>query len=122
MSALVAVLAILVAVPLERPDACDVCPTDCPMHARRDDAASKARHLGCHRASEARSHASDAGGCTMRAGCGHHRTATTFHAVLTPRPSVHRVIVLQPIALATPPPLLAVAPAPPTGPPRLLSA
>lgn len=118
-SAIVAVLALLVAVPLERSRGCDVCPADCPMHAaKRPDGG---QHLGCHRGGShpdrGAEHEVD---CAMRATCGHHATATpvAFQAVLAPCVRVGLALVAEPVlaALRTTP--TRDAPEPPTDPPR----
>jgi len=80
LAALVAVLAVLLAVPFERGRPSDVCPVDCPMHAAR----RVAGHVGCHHAAAPtrRTAANDA--CALCAACGHHFSAAlvAFHAEL----------------------------------------
>ncbi len=89
VTTLVAIVAVLLAVPFERGRGCDVCPVECPMHA----AGGRAKHPGCHHAT-ATSRTPDDGACAMRAGCGHHgqALAAVFHAepcpVVTATPAV----------------------------------
>ncbi len=80
LAALVAVLALVAAVPVERQRGCTVCPVDCPMHA----AGKAAPHVGCHRAMPHAAAPADDGACAMRAGCGHHDGAApaAFHTDL----------------------------------------
>ncbi len=100
LATVVAIVALLMAVPMERGRVCNVCPVDCPMHG----AHRAAGHVGCHHAAEtAHTPASD-GGCAMRASCGHHDSSTViaFHAEL-PLSSIHvgvqvrRVVVVAPL-------------------------
>jgi hypothetical protein len=97
----VAIVALLLAVPMERGRVCNVCPVDCPMHG----AHRAAGHVGCHHAAETAHAADPDGGCAMRAGCGHHDSSTliAFHAELPLVPvhvgvDVRRLTIVVPVA------------------------
>jgi hypothetical protein len=117
VTALVAVLALLVAAPFERGRNCTVCPVDCPMHAVRKSTA----RVGCHHGgstSEA-AHPAEHGACAMRATCGHHGgTLPAFVAVL-PAPVVTTTLVdRRPVTIADRPLVVADDSAPPHRPPE----
>jgi hypothetical protein len=121
IAALVAVVALLVAAPFERRRDCNVCPVDCPMHARQG-----AQRVGCHHGDEtapaARAVDTRPGGdgaCAMRASCGNHGgTLPAFHGELR-APSLVVAIVEQRLApLPDRPVLAADDPAPPERPPE----
>jgi hypothetical protein len=95
----VAIVALLLAVPMERGRTCNICPVDCPMHG----AHRAGGHVGCHHAAEtARAAAPDAG-CVMRAACGHHdsSTLTAFYAE-PPLSPVHIGVEVRGLAVFVP--------------------
>jgi hypothetical protein len=76
---LVAIVALLLAVPMERGRACDICPVDCPMHG----AHHVVGQVGCHHAAESAHDAAPGRRCAMRAGCAHaSSTLIAFHGEL----------------------------------------
>ena len=117
MTALVAVVALLLAAPFERGRSCSVCPVDCPMHAARKASA----RLGCHHggASAETAHSSEHGACAMRASCGHRDGALPAFVAELPPPIVVTTFVR---ARLVPMPerivVVADAPAPPDRPPE----
>lgn len=116
IAALVAVLALLLAAPFERRRDCNVCPVDCPMHARQG-----AQRVGCHHGGETAPAARPTGdgACAMRASCGNHGgTLPAFYGEL-PAPFLLVAIVEQRVApLPDRPVLAADRPAPPDRPPK----
>src|SRR5262249_18709763 len=114
-TALVAVLALVVAGPLERPGVCHVCPPACPMHGQR----ARAPQRGCHHAATRSVHQADDATCALRATCGHHGAGApaTFHAL--PRAAVATRPALVVRAHAAPPASRPSRPAlaPPSEPP-----
>lgn len=112
---LVVVLALAVTVPTMSLRACDVCPSDCPMHAA-NVATGHAKHPGCHRAA-----APAADGCSMRATCG-HTPSLSWPAVLLALPEARfrpaATWTIAPLPSERPSHVLVHLPSPPTGPPR----
>jgi len=117
-TALLAVLALLLAAPFERGRGCDVCPVDCPMHAARR---ASERPVGCHHGGVTPAAApADDGACAMRASCGHHGTAivAVFQAELPPALVVAAIEARPYAALPDRPVHAADGPAPPRRPPK----
>jgi hypothetical protein len=117
VTALIAVLALLLAAPYERQRDCTVCPVDCPMHAARKAAA----RMGCHHGGSTpqAAHPAEHGACAMRASCGHHGgTLPVFTAELSPPATVTIVTDARPVALPDRPIVTADDPAPPHRPPE----
>jgi hypothetical protein len=115
MAALVAILALVVAIPFERARSCGVCPVDCPMHAARRPAGK----VGCHHGSTTTAPADD-GACAMRSACGHQGGATevVFHGTLVPETVVRAVVIATRAFVAIPDPKPGGAPAPLDHPPE----
>lgn len=120
LAAVTAVLALLLAAPYRGERACDVCPTDCPMHAAR----TAPERVGCHRGGDDAppriAPAGDHGACAMRASCGHRDGGVPSVVSLELPPA----LVVAPLVArpARPPvapgPHAAEAPAPPDRPPK----
>ena len=115
VAALVAMLALVVAIPFERARSCSVCPVDCPMHAARRPASM----VGCHHGGATAAPVDD-GACAMRSACGHLGGATevVFHVVLAPETSIRAVEVTSRSFVAIPDPKPGGAPAPLDPPPE----
>jgi hypothetical protein len=118
-TALVAILALLLAAPFERGRGCSVCPVDCPMHAAR-----RAGHLGCHQSQESTSarvaaHGDD-GACAMRSSCGHHGggEVVAFHADLPLDVGVTPIVAARDLVRHSTPRPGGDGPPPPDRPPR----
>jgi hypothetical protein len=117
ITALVAVVALLLAAPFERRRDCSVCPVDCPMHAARKGPA----RMGCHHGGKPPHAAQPAehGACAMRASCGHQGGALPAFAAELPLPAI--VTSLAEVPFVTIPEGLVViadGPAPPHRPPE----
>jgi hypothetical protein len=116
-TALVAVLALLVAAPFERRRSCTVCPVDCPMHSARSGSA----RMGCHHGGTppASAQAAGHGACAMRASCGHHGGALpAFSAELVPPATVTTLANDGRVPTPDRPMVVADDPAPPHRPPE----
>jgi hypothetical protein len=117
VTALVAVLALLLAAPFERGRDCTVCPVDCPMHAAR----ARPARMGCHHggAPSSSTPGAEHGGCAMRASCGHHGGALPgFAAEPSPPLTVTTLADAGRVAIPDRPVVVGDDPAPPHRPPE----